>query len=239
MKRWTQCWPVYGWENNKNITRNALGSGFLEDQPSVAGSPAVPLPGDVSRSPTPTPSQFVDLYEETLVQSPRSDTDSLRNASCSPRPRNNPARDNPPNHYGPDSDSVGHVTWILCSMAFPPNLGNDVVHVEAYISSFHPEGQVVLKLTSDTISTLVRKHRLNYSGYPSTNGNDWYQTELQLVVLYAQFHQVLVNFVYLIGEDVLATLWERQEQKVPESIWKHVQTLMWGFFFPLWDLLKV
>ncbi|KAE8156479.1 hypothetical protein BDV40DRAFT_281010, partial [Aspergillus tamarii] len=63
-------------------------------------------------------------------------------------------------------------------MAFPPSLGNDVVYVEAYISSFHPGGQIVLKLTPETISKLVQKHRLNYSGYPTTSGNDWYQTEL-------------------------------------------------------------
>ncbi|KAE8155548.1 hypothetical protein BDV40DRAFT_283495 [Aspergillus tamarii] len=63
-------------------------------------------------------------------------------------------------------------------MAFPPSLGNDVVYVEAYIPSFHPGGQVALKLTPNAISTLVRKHQLNYPGYPSTSGNDWYQTEL-------------------------------------------------------------
>lgn len=226
-----QCQPVYHWMNNKNITRNAPGSSFAEDQLSVVGPPAVSLLGNVSRSPTPTPTQFVDL-NESLIQSLAPDWDSLRNTPCSAQPRINPEQDNPPDHHGPgQSDSIGNTTWMLCSMAFPPNLGNDVVYVEAYISSFHPGGQVVLKLTPETISKLVRKHRLNYCVYPTTSGNGRYQAELQLAVLYAQFHQALVNFAYLIRGDVLATLWERQEQKVPDWIWKHVKNLIWGFFF--------
>ncbi|KAE8406754.1 hypothetical protein BDV37DRAFT_269786 [Aspergillus pseudonomiae] len=166
-------------KNNKNITRNALGPSFAKDQLSAAESPAVSLLGN------------------SLVQSPRSDWDSLRITSCNSRPRINPEQNNPPNHHGPDISDR-----------------NEVFYIEAYISSFHPGDQLVLKVTPKTTIKLARKHRLNYSGYPTTSSNNWHQTELQLAVLYTQFHQVLVNFVYLIRGDVLG------------SIWKHVKTLI-------------
>ena len=168
-----QCQPVDRGRNNKSITRNAPESPFSEDQLSGATSAAVSTLDDVLSSPTPTPRQVVGLYKEPLVRSPSSDWDNLRNTSCSPRPRMNCEQDNPPNHHGPDrSDCIGNATWILCSMVFPPSLGTEVVDVEAYISSFHPGSQVVLKLTPRTISKLAQAHRLNYSGYPTTSGNN-------------------------------------------------------------------
>ncbi|KDE85958.1 hypothetical protein AO1008_04340 [Aspergillus oryzae 100-8] len=121
--------------NNKNITRNALEPSFAEDQLSAAKSPAVSLLSNVSRSPTPTPS-------------PRSNWNSLRNTSYNSRLRINPRQNNPPNHHRPDRS----------------NSSVPVFYIEAYISSFHPSSQVILKLTPKTIIKLVQKHRLNYSG---------------------------------------------------------------------------
>ncbi|KAE8156480.1 hypothetical protein BDV40DRAFT_306048 [Aspergillus tamarii] len=203
------------------------------------GLPAVSVPGTSSLGdPSPpsetAPHRFDNSNVGPLVRSTGQNECSWQNTLCSHQPTIDPEEGNPSNHHDSESrDGTGMATWILCCMTFPPHLRTEALCVEGYISSCHPRGQVTLKLTAETVDKLVQRYRLNYSGYSATSANDWYQTQLQLEALYAQFNQVLVNFSYSVSEGVFDILRRRQEHRMPDYIQWHVEMLLWGIFFPL------
>lgn len=208
--------------------------------PSVTGEglPAVSLPGtsslgDPSPSSEPAPRHFGNFNVGPLIRSTGQNECSLQNTLCSPQPIIDPVEGNPCHHHDSENrDGTGKATWILCSITFPPHLRTEALCVEGYISSCHPWGQVTLKLTAETVDKLVQRYRLYFSSYLATSANDWYQLQLQLEALFARFTQVLVNFSYCVHEGVFDILRRYQEHRMPDYIQKHVELLLWGFFFP-------
>ncbi|KAE8155546.1 hypothetical protein BDV40DRAFT_283491, partial [Aspergillus tamarii] len=227
------CIPVYrGHDVNINQTPPV-------PPDTEEGLPTMSLPGTSSLGDPPPssdtgPHHLGNSNVAPLVRSTGQNEGRLQNTLCSHQPIIDLEKGNPSNHHDSESrDGTGKAVWILCYMMLSPHLGTEALCVEGYISSCHPCGQVTLKLTAETVDKLVQRYRLNYSGYLATSANDWYQTQLQLEALFAQYTQVLVNFSYSVSEGIFDILRRRQKHRMPDYIQKHVKKILWGLFFPL------
>ncbi|EHY54735.1 hypothetical protein HRR83_004140 [Exophiala dermatitidis] len=147
--------------------------------------------------------------------------------------------------------SSPNAIWLLCSIMVPKapetELRKDsnplvealfnyqLIHVEAYVVHVDmvSQNEVALKLTADTIDSLVEYHKSVFSVDTAANTWTWSDKEQQLKKLQEEFVQAANKFVYRTSALVLEGMEEEGAGELLCSRSEEVRAAIMGLYVPL------